>query len=406
MRILFVAPYVPDLVRVRPYNLIRALTARGHQITVLTLWTTEAEKEAARQLQQHCHEVVAVQLPRRRSWWNCLLALPGSEPLQAAYCWQPQLLQQLVNHSHLRELPFDAIHVEHLRGARFGLALKAMAARRGLTIPVVWDSVDCISLLFRQTAARSNGWRRRLLELETRRTAAYESRLLRRFDHTTVTSALDAEALLALAGLPKPPIAIVTNGVDLDYFKPDETVARAAATLVISGKMSYHANVAMSLFCVQEVMPRLWAVQPDIQLWIVGKDPPREILALRAHANVTVTGAVADIRPYLQRATLAIAPITYGAGVQNKVLEALACATPVVATPQAASALQAIPGHDIVVAAGAAEIAQAILQLLDDPRQRRAVGVAGRRYIESYHHWGRTAVQLEEIYCGINPIQH
>ena len=142
-------------------------------------------------------------------------------------------------------------------------------------------------------------------------------------------------------------ISVLPNGVDLGYFYVGEELKREPATLVISGKMSYHANVSMTLEMVREILPVIWDQRPETKLWIVGKDPPREIQELGQHPKITVTGTVPDIRPYLQNATIAVAPITYGAGIQNKVLEAMACATPVVASSQAVSALNTISGKDI-----------------------------------------------------------
>src|SRR2546425_96913 len=95
MKILFVVPYVPSLVRVRPYNLIRHLSALGHDVTVLTIWTNEQERDEVDQLRQHCHAVQAAHLPRWQSLWNCVQALPTRTPMQAVYCWQPALVQQL-----------------------------------------------------------------------------------------------------------------------------------------------------------------------------------------------------------------------------------------------------------------------------------------------------------------------
>jgi hypothetical protein len=122
MNILFIVPYVPNLIRVRPYNLIRHLAARGHEVTVLTLWSTEGERADAEALKQHCHRVVALPLTRWRPLWNCLRALPTPVPLQAAYCWQPALAHS-IQHA-IRNTQYDVIHVEHLRGARYGLNIQ------------------------------------------------------------------------------------------------------------------------------------------------------------------------------------------------------------------------------------------------------------------------------------------
>jgi glycosyltransferase involved in cell wall biosynthesis len=94
-----------------------------------------------------------------------------------------------------------------------------------------------------------------------------------------------------------------------------------------------------------------------------------------------------------------VAPLLYGAGIQNKVLEAMACGAPVVASPQASQSLAAVPGQDFLLASGAQEFASAILTLLDSPGQRSEIGHAGRRFVETNHSWDSAARQLETIYA-------
>ena len=215
-----------------------------------------------------------------------------------------------------------------------------------------------------------------------------------------VTSSIDRDALTRLASSPYEllPITVLPNGVDLDYFQPDNSVYRESETLVVTGKMSYHANVAMVSHLVKEIMPLIWTDRPNTKLVIVGKDPPMNIVNLSQHPAITVTGTVKDIRPYIQRATIALAPLTYGAGIQNKVLEAMACCTPVVATPQAISALDIQEGQDILVSQEPETFAKSVIDLLDCPDYRYKVGQSGRKYVEEHHHWGSIAGQLEGIY--------
>jgi glycosyltransferase involved in cell wall biosynthesis len=168
--------------------------------------------------------------------------------------------------------------------------------------------------------------------------------------------------------------------------------------------MSYHANISMVLHLVHDIMPIIWAHRPDVKLSIVGKDPPREIFALENNPAVSVTGTVNDIRPYLRKAALALAPITYAAGIQNKILEAMACATPVVATPQAISALDVVPGRDIMVSKDPSIFAETVLHMLHDPDRQQKVGKAGRRYVETHHQWNNIIARLEGCYHNaINP---
>jgi len=242
-----------------------------------------------------------------------------------------------------------------------------------------------------------------MTRLELARTETYENWLSRQFDKVLVTSMADRQAFLSLVGSEEyePPIAVLQNGVDLEYFAPDPHVVRETNTIVISGKMSYHANVSMVLNFVRELLPLIREKIPTIKLMIVGKDPPREIRALTRESGIRVTGTVEDVRPYLQGASVSVSPITYGAGIQNKVLEAMACGTPVVATPRAVSALDVEPGKDLLVAQEAESFATSVLFLLEDAELRMQVGNAGRLYVEKNHDWKQIVTELEEIYHGV-----
>jgi len=425
LRILFIVPYVPDRIRTRPFHLIRALASEGHRVTLATLWSNPEESVAAQQLTGRLDGLLAERVPVSRSIWNCVRAFPSSTPMQASYCWSPKLagrITRLVQTTH-----FDVIHVEHLRGARYGLLIKDVLARQGMKrIPLVWDSVDCISALFRHSARQSPALRSRLTSrIELPRTERYEGWLVTQFGQVLVTSAGDRDELVTLsqnwrqqheagsADSTATRIAVVPNGVDLDYFSPNGET-REPATLAISGKMSYHANVTAVVRFVEEVMPRIWRECPETRLWIVGKDPSPEIQRLGipwkdhqtpatsrndgSKSRIQFTGTVEDVRPFLRRATLAVAPIRYGAGIQNKVLEALACGTPVVATPQAVTALQTRPDQDLMLARDPEELAGSVISLLRSPERCSTLGLSGRQFVERQHAWPSIVRGLTQIY--------
>jgi polysaccharide biosynthesis protein PslH len=406
MKILFISPYVPSLIRVRPYNFIRHLSTHGHQVDLVTLWSTEDEKRDLGEVQQYCHSVYSFELFKWQSYLNCLAAIPTKDPLQSVYCWAPEAarqISQLVSKSD-----FDVIHIEHLRGAKYGL-FSNNGNPKAHPPPVVWDSVDSISHLFRQASKKSRAAVSRLVTaFELGRTEAFESKLLRTFDHVLVTSTTDKKAFLDLSGnsTPADSITVLNNGVDLGYFCPDESVNREKNTLVVSGKLSYHANIRMVLFLVKEIMPYVWQENPDTRLIIVGKDPPSEIRELGGKPQITVTGTVADIRPYLRQATAAVSPIVYGAGIQNKVLEAMACGTPVVSTSLAVSALNIVPGRDLLVEDQPQKFAAAISGLLRDRGEQQRLSAAGRDYVEKYHNWDRITLDLEVVYNRIIQRKH
>lgn len=418
MKIFYIVPYVPNQIYVRPFQLIRTLQRRGHEVTLATLWTTEQERADLGALAAEGISILSQRLPKVRSLWNCVQALPRRLPLQAAYCWQPHLTRMVAE--RLKTEPFHVVHVEHLRGARYGIELQKGPGFRDVGTPVVWDSVDCISHLFEQALQNSpNATKRLLMGVDLPRTRRYEGWLVHQFDRVITTSEHDARALQTLAqhhaqqrGKNQaacgafPPITVIPNGVDMDYFAPNGAT-RDAATIVFTGKMSYHANIAAARHLVHNIMPHIWEERPDIHLQIVGKDPTPEVRALDTSPGgggpnqsrcVTVTGTVPDLRAYLQRATLAVAPVPYGAGIQNKVLEAMACGAPVIASTQSASGLDAQSERDLIVASDTASFVRASLWLLNSPRQREALGQAGLQYVQRRHSWHSAAARLEAVY--------
>lgn len=406
MKILFVVPYVPSKIYSRSYNLIRSLNERGHKVTVATLWTKPEELDALQELSQFTQKVISLKLPRWRSLLNSLMALPTKKPLQAVYCWQPRFAAQLTSIIQPENIEdgFDVIHVEHLRGVDYALQIKRLidnSRTPHLSPTLVWDSVDSISHLFRQASHKSQRFSSRLLtRFELHRTERYEAWLVKQFSTLLVTSKIDKQALVDLAQSHGENINIIPNGVDLNYFTKDPDTRRDTATLVISGKMSYHANVSMVMYMVKQVLPIVWQTKPDVKLIVVGKNPSREILEFQQHPEIEVTGTVPDLRPYLRKATLAVAPLTYGAGIQFKVLEAMACGTPVIASSRVTRPLDLEIGRDIITADNPGDFARAITELLGDPDRRESIGQSGWSYVQKYHSWAKIAAQLENVYRG------
>jgi glycosyltransferase involved in cell wall biosynthesis len=409
MNLLFITPYAPNPVRVRPYEFVRTLLRRGHAVTLAALWTSDAERADLARLAGLGATVISEPMQTWRSLVNSGVTLFRRTPLQASYSWNPTLMTRIAQ--ALAQTPFDAVHVEHLRGSRYALGVRQAFARQpAQRRPIVWDSVDSISYLFEQAVQSSRSVKARLMTwLELERTRRHEAWLVGQFEHTLVTSTLDKAAFTGLldryAGNDlrtlSARILVLGNGVDLDHFAYCDPRTRPANRIIFSGKMSYHANVTAALHLVNDIMPLVWAQQPDAEVWLVGKDPAAEVRRLaNDRAHVVVTGGVPSMPEYIQGATLAAAPLLYGAGIQNKALEALACGTPVVATSQATAALGVKSGQELLVADGPEAFAAGVLQLLADVDLRARLGAAGRRYVEAHHSWDVAAQSLERAYRG------
>jgi sugar transferase (PEP-CTERM/EpsH1 system associated) len=395
MKVLYVTPYMPSRIRTRPYHLIRALVHQGHDVTLLSLTgTSEQERSQEKEIRGWGVDVEAFSVSRTRSLVNSLLALTTQEPLQARYAYHPRIAHRIRDLTRAHK--FDVVHIEHLRASRLVEAVQ--------DTPKVYDSVDCISALFAQAARTSSQMRSRMLSmLDLSRTRRYEATLQTWYDHIVITSQRDRRAMSELGreylspGVAHCPITVVTNGVDLDYFQASMT-PREARTLAFTGKMSYHANVAAVMYFAEEVLPLLWSETPDVHFEIVGKDPPEQVRRLARDDRITVTGYVNDLRPYLARATAAVCPVQYAVGVQNKVLEAMAMGTPTISMSAGCAALDITSGKEIVVADTAAEMANAIQQVMSDHELARTLAVNGRRYVQERHSWEKSARALTGVY--------
>jgi len=399
MRILFVTPYPPSRIRVRGYGFLTQLHNQ-HEVTIMTQCASEQELADVEALRGQGYEVLVVEESKQWAALRSGLALFSRYPLQVAYAHSRRFM--LAVRDLCAQRTFDVMHVEHLRGI-------ASVEASGSMLPLVWDAVDCISLLCKQTiAAGPNLSVRAVALLEHKRTRRYEARMLSHLQHIVVTSERDRQAMIELyraemhnenssdeeLGVG---IRVLPNGVDLQYFHPMQE-ERRRFNLVFSGKMSYHANVATALYLYQQIMPLVWQHKPEATLTIVGSKPPTVIQRLADDPRVEVTGYVDDMRHYVGRAEVMLSPMVYSVGIQNKVLEAMAMGTPVVVAAQAAATLGTLPGRDLLTASSAQEFASATLKLLDDTALRATLSEYGRKYVEQQHDWRVVTGRLVDVY--------
>lgn len=420
MRILFVTPYVPSLIRVRPFNFIKQLSRR-HSVTLVSLTQgDEVEGAALDELQNHCENVLAFPLSRTRSVASCCRRFLSSMPLQAAYTCASDISSLVSELARVR--PFDLLHVEHIRGAHLA---------DGVThIPRVFDSVDCITRLLKLRLAHQKGPIQRALHYEELlKMRAYEPRVAATFDRVIVTSRHDKKALETLqrrlgawpddrsdAGVTARPtefgdesdgetpnqwdrFTVVQNGVDCEYFRP-MPVDSDLRTVVFSGRMSYYPNVVAVQRFYNEVFPRIRARRPDVRYKIVGSDPPDSVRKLAEDKSVEVTGYAPDLRPHLASASVVVCPLTVGVGIQNKVLEAMAMGKPVVASSVACKGIpDAVSGKHLVRVDDPEEMAEAVLGLMDGREYASRLGDRARRFVEESYSWGAAVRDLEEVHA-------
>ena len=387
MRILYVCHRFPFPPRrggkIRPFNMIRHL-ARDHEVTVCSLARSEAEAEEGRGIAPYCarFEMAVVREPIQLG--RMLVRLPTPTPSSMGYFYSRRLARGIAR--LLAGERFDLIFVHCSSVAQY------VAGVRG--IPKILDFGDMDSQKWLEYAHSrrfplSAGYWLEGVKLERE-----EKRLARRFDLCTATTRAEWETLASYrTGVPTD---WFPNGVDGDYFRP-APARHEADTICFVGRMDYYPNQeCMFEFCAR-TLPLIRARRPDVKLLVVGADPSPAVQKLGEIPGVTVTGSVPDVRPYLHRSALMVAPLNIARGTQNKILEAMAAGVPVVASQAAAGGVDAVEWEHFLVATSPGDCAQAVLHVLEDPMERGRLAASGRARMLSHHAWSSSMKRLDGI---------
>ncbi len=353
-------PYPPNKGdKIRSFHLLRHLATR-HEVHLGAFVDDPADWQHRDALAAYCKSVRLVPLHPRRARLASLAGLLTGEALTLPYYRN-------------RELMDWAARLADSGQVRCGLAFSSAMAQ---FMPArlerrVLDMVDVDSDKWAQYAPTQRWPLSWLYAREGRRLAAWEARVARDFDATLLVSPAEAALLRARVPAAADRIGAFENGVDADYFSPAREYPNpypsGARGVVFTGAMDYWPNVDAVTWFAERIFPAIRDAVPAAQFTIVGSRPGEAVTALARQPGVVVTGSVPDVRPYLARAACAVAPLRIARGVQNKVLEAMAMARPVVASPQAAEGIRAEAGRDYLLAQGEAEFAQAVVARLRAP---------------------------------------
>ena len=387
MRILYVVPNVPSLIRTRPFNFIRRLS-ESHQVSVVCLATNESDYQFASELQPYCQSLEVIRLPRWKSVWNCLTALSSSKSLRCAYFYSQSLRDRVKAKIDSREI--DLVHAEHLKTV-------PMVEDAIGKVPAVFDAVDSVSMfesrrrgLIRNPLAKLFSW------VEWRRMTLCESNASQLFSRIVISSAIDKEHY-PTPGPTRARIRVIPNAVDLVHFGFQQFECQSNL-IVFCGKLDYYPNADAALYFSRAVWPLLRARRPELQFAIIGSRPPRSVRRLHGKNNIRIVPSVSDVRPHLGRASLALCPIRLRAGTQFKVLEAMALGVPVVATRLCIPGLALKPGKHLLVADTPHEFVSAVELLLDNQALRTKLITAGRKFVEMHHDWADSVASLCDVY--------
>ncbi len=278
----------------------------------------------------------------------------------------------------------DLLFADGLPAAQYMLDFKRL--------PRIIDAHDAVSLNFRRAAPHADSRLKKIqLLLEGFSVRRFEVAAARLVDAYLVNSQIDQETIQGYHRDMK--VQCIPKGVDTEYFAPDGEVSDTR-TVVFTGVMGYAPNGDAAHFLCKEILPTVREVTPDVQVHLVGSDPPDDVRALAGN-GVTVTGTVPDVRPFVHRAAVYVSPLRFGTGVKNKVLAALAMGKAVVATSESCAGLDVTPGKHLLVADNPDDFAAHVVRLFADPNRRVQLGNAGRSLVVERYGWDAMGQQLE-----------
>lgn len=382
--------------KIRSYALLRHLAKRGP--VHLACFVDEADDF------KHLDTVRALAggecyfepLGKMAKAWRSLMGLASGKPLTTA-CFGSQQLQAWVNRI-LQDRPIRDVVV-------FGSAMAPYVMQSPANPgQVLFDMVDIDSDKWRQYAGVSRGATQWLYSREAHKLEALEREAAKAFGVTLLASDFEAETFRRIAPASAAKIAGLTNGVDLASFSSaarENPFRESELPIVMTGRMDYRPNHEGAVWFAREVFPKIARALPQATVYFVGSGPPPALQAV-AGPGITVTGVVADVRPYLQFARAVIAPLHIARGIQNKVLEAMAMAKPVVATREAARALAAKPGEHLWVENEPARFATAVIAALQGA-ERETIAAKARKYVEDHHDWPTLLQDVDRYLESLNP---
>jgi polysaccharide biosynthesis protein PslH len=385
MRILYILPFVPWHIRVRSYNLIPRL-AKENEIHLLCLSGSPEEDARAEPLRKYCRNVRLVRHHRSRALLQCAIALATPLPLRIAYFFSPAMQREVLNAAV--EFSPDVIYTERWRALQY--------VPSGMSVPIICDPTDSM-LLYNERLMRTGVWWERLVGFEeSLKFRSYEGKIANRASAVIFCSKVDRECVRRLA--PAARYHIVPNGVNRQDFFPKQPHEEEPNTIIFTGNFAYRPNRHAARFFLQKIFPLIRQNIPAARFMLVGSGASRYLKRdSQKKPGVQVIDFVPQLRAYIAKAAVAVAPITVGSGVSNKLGEAFATGTAVVATPLACGDMPVRDGQHLLLAEQPQAFAEKVVQLLRNPDLRARLAGSARRLVEEYYDWDIVYRSMQQV---------
>jgi len=358
--------------KLRNYHLLKSL-ASEHLVTLVCFCAPDEEDGSWRKtLEPFCEAIYTVPLSRIRMILNSFLH-PGMPVTMAA---RASTRMAHLLHDITTRKEFDLVFACQLKMGAY--------LAKCHTVKRVLDLTDAVSIYHRRMLAYISFWPARLFRsLEVWRLVGWEKKMAESADLILLISSVDASFMSKIA--PSSHVEVLSNGVDPHYFQPLPDSGKPV--ILFYGHLRYLPNADGITWFGYEIFPRVRALVPEAELFVIGKEPTPEIKEMATIPGVRLIGYVTDLRPYLAEATVVVAPLRFGTGIRNKILEAFCAGRSVVSTSLGCEGLKVIPGVHLEVADDPAQFAEKIICLIKNPALRRVLVANGKELVEQTYNW-------------------
>lgn len=374
---------------IRAWGILRGLAQAGHRVTLLSFGDQPA---ADSPLHAICEQIITVPAPNRGKFKRIQQLIFSTQPDIATRLYSPQFVATLSG--LLRQHSYDLIQFEGIEIACYLPLVKQMQTRAKLCFDTFNAEAQLQRVIYEIDRQEPRRWLAAFYSLlQSQRIHRYESMLCRIADLVLAVSAEDAALLSQYQ--PQRPVRVISSGIDVaDYQHATPAPANLPAnSLVFTGKMDYRPNVDAMLWFTQAILPHI----PQAHLAIVGQQPHARIQQL-AQQQITITGWVASVLPYLHAAAVYVAPLRMGSGTRLKLLEALASGCAIVATSIAAAGLTPQIRQAMLIADSESDFRAAIIRLLENADLRQQLARRGQLEVQRQYDWSVIIPQLLVVY--------
>lgn len=389
MKVLYITarpPYPPHRGdQLIAFEQIRNIKNINYKIFLIALIYKENEKDPViNTLGKYCEQIYFIKINKTYSYFTMLKALINMKPIQVNMYNNVKLSKEI--NKILKAVKPDVLHVQTIRLAKLFENSK---------YPKVLDMIDILSLNMYRRSLKENFIIKQVLKFESILLKKYENEMINKFNVTSIVSKNDlAHSCINY----KDNIVINPNGTSIIDKIIDKPYIKRENIILFHGNMSYFPNIEAMCTFITKVWPSIYEKYPDYKLYIVGKDPDDKINYYNGKNNIVVTGFVEDIVDYLLKAKVGIYPLNSGTGMQNKILEALACGLPSVASNYAIQGIGEISDSELLIANSKIEYIQAITNLLEDTNIREHYENRGREFIKNNYSWEKNISQLMKMW--------